>query len=72
MFSQQYCPFLLKSTKAGKKPVNVVAIDAELEASTETLEQLAPEQQERRQEIVEGDGEDAVNALVSFLRKEGF
>lgn len=65
-------PSMRDIMKAGKKPVNVVAIDAELEASTETLEQLAPEQQERRQEVVEGDGEDAVNALVSFLRKEGF
>jgi len=65
-------PSMRDIMKAGKKPVNLVAIDAEIDASTETLEQLAPEQQERRQEVVEGDGEDAVNALVSFLRKEGF
>lgn len=65
-------PSMRDIMKAGKKPVNLVAIDAELETSTETLEQLAPQQQERRQEVVEGDGEEAINALVSFLKKEGF
>ena len=44
--------------QAGKKPV------------ASTLEQLAPEQQERRQEIIEGDNEEAVDALVAFLKKE--
>ena len=58
--------------KAGKKPVNTLTIDAEITPSASTAEQLAPEQQERRQEIVEGDNEEAVDALVSFLKKEGF
>ena len=65
-------PSMRDIMKAGKKPVNVIEMSEELTPSTATLEQLAPEQQERRQEIVEGDGEDAVDALVSFLRKEGF
>ena len=65
-------PSMRDIMKAGKKPVNVVEIDAAIDASTTILEQLAPEQQERRQEVVEGDGEEAIDALVSFLRKEGF
>lgn len=58
--------------KAGKKPVNVIEINEELASTTDILEQLAPQQQERRQEVVEGDNEEAVDALVQFLRKEGF
>lgn len=65
-------PSMRDIMKAGKKPVNVLAIDAELPSSTTVLEQLAPEQQDRRQEIVEGDNEEAVDALVQFLKKEGF
>lgn len=65
-------PSMRDIMKAGKKPVNVLTIEEDLTASTTTLEQLAPEQQDRRQEIVEGDGEEAVDALVQFLRKEGF
>ena len=57
--------------QAGKKPVAVLTTDLEdLNASASTLEQLAPEQQERRQEIIEGDNEEAVDALVAFLKKE--
>ena len=32
------------------------------------LSELAPEQQERRQEVIEGDNEEAVDKLVAFLR----
>ena len=57
--------------RAGKKPVEVLSSDlSELHAAASTLEQLAPEQQERRQEIIEGDNEEAVDALVAFLKKE--
>ena len=65
-------PSMREIMKAGKKPVNALTIDAAITPSACTAEQLAPEQQERRQEIVEGDNEEAVDALVSFLRKEGF
>lgn len=65
-------PSMRDIMKAGKKPVNLLSIDAEIVPSTQILEQLAPEQQERRQEVVEGDNEEAVDALVQFLRKEGF
>lgn len=58
--------------KAGKKPVNILSIDEEMIPSVTTLEQLAPKQQDRRQEIVEGDHAEAVDALVQFLKKEGF
>ena len=65
-------PSMREIMRAGKKPVSELAVPADLAPSTETIEPLAPEQQERRQEIVEGDNEEAVDALVSFLKKEGF
>ncbi len=64
-------PAMRDIMRAGKKPVNV--LDAALDGAVpavETLEELAPEQQERRQEIVEGDNDEAVEALVRFLKKE--
>ena len=64
-------PAMRDIMQAGKKPVAVITTDlADLNASASTLEQLAPEQQERRQEIIEGDNEEAVDALVAFLKKE--
>lgn len=65
-------PNMREIMKAGKKPVNLLTIEEDLSPSTNTLEQLAPKQQERRQEIIESDNEEAVDALVSFLKKEGF
>ncbi|MDR1548068.1 MAG: putative electron transfer flavoprotein FixA [Hungatella sp.] len=65
-------PSMRDIMKAGKKPVNELTIEAKTDASTQTLEQLAPAGQDRRQEIIEGDGEEAVSALVQFLKKEGF
>ena len=64
-------PAMRDIMQAGKKPVAVLTTDlADLNASASTLEQFAPEQQERRQEIIEGDNEEAVDALVAFLKKE--
>lgn len=63
-------PSMRDIMKAGKKPVNEITLDETIPASTQTLEQLAPTQQERRQEIIEGDSTDAVDALVQFLKKE--
>ena len=65
-------PAMRDIMKAGKKPVDKLDCPDCGEPSLKTLEQLAPEQQERRQELVEGDGEEAVGALVRFLKKEGF
>lgn len=64
-------PAMRDIMKAGKKPVGVLAPDLSgAAASSQTLEQKAPEQRERRMEIVEGDNEEAVDALVAFLKKE--
>ena len=63
-------PAMREIMRAGKKPVNVLDVAAEDAVCLEVLEELAPEQQERRQQIIEGDGDEAVEALVQFLKKE--
>lgn len=64
-------PAMKDIMKAGKKPVNVLEIPLTgITPSTEQLSRLAPEHQERQMQIVEGDGEDAVEALYQFLKKE--
>ena len=64
-------PAMREIMRAGKKPVAVLDTPDGLGgASLEMLEQLAPEQQERRQEVIEGDGDEAVEALAAFLKKE--
>lgn len=65
-------PSMREIMRAGKKKVTVLPTVDGIEQSTKMVEQLAPEQQERRQEIVEGDNAEAVEALVQFLKKEGF
>ena len=52
---------------AGKKPVNVLVSVGDNTASASILSELVPEQQDRRQEIIEGDNDEAVDALVAFL-----
>lgn len=64
-------PCMREIMRAGKKPVTVLNAAGDIAPVTKMIEQLAPEQQERRQEIMEGDNAEAVEALVSFLRKEG-
>ncbi len=64
-------PAMKEIMKAGKKPVNVLDVAvADIAGSTALVSQLAPEAAERRQQVVEGDGADAVDALVAFLKKE--
>lgn len=64
-------PAMRDIMRAGKKPVNALEVSlADAAPSTKSLEQLAPEQQERRMQIIEGDNEEAVDALVQFLKKE--
>lgn len=65
-------PSMREIMRAGKKKVTVLPSVDGIEQSTKMVEQLAPKQQERRQEIVEGDNAEAVEALVQFLKKEGF
>lgn len=64
-------PSMREIMRAGKKPVTVLPAVETTAPSTRILEELAPMQQERRQEIIEGDNAEAVEALVSFLKKEG-
>lgn len=64
-------PSMMDIMKAGKKPVNTLEINLdELKSSVEVLEELAPEEQERRQEIIEGDDDETIDTLVTFLKKE--
>ncbi len=64
-------PSMRDIMRAGKKPINELSPDlSAVKPSLEIVEQLAPQQQERRMQIVEGDGEEAVNQLVQFLKKE--
>lgn len=64
-------PAMRDIMRAGKKPVNVLDVAmGDITPSTKTLEQLAPEQQERRMQVIEGDNDEAVDALVQFLKKE--
>lgn len=65
-------PSMREIMRAGKKKVTVLPTVDDIEQSTKMIEQLAPEQQERRQEVVESDNAEAVEALVQFLKKEGF
>lgn len=65
-------PAMRDIMRAGKKPVELLDCAEAEDPSVRTLDELAPEQQERRQEMVEGDGAEAVEALFQFLKKEGF
>ena len=64
-------PAMKDIMKAGKKPVATLEVALnEVATNVEQKSQLAPDQQERRQNIIEGDGDDAVEALFQFLKKE--
>lgn len=64
-------PAMKDIMRAGKKPVNVLEVPlSDVAPSTQQLSRLAPEQAERRMQVIEGDGEDAVEALYQFLKKE--
>ncbi|KEI01131.1 electron transfer flavoprotein subunit alpha [Clostridium botulinum C/D str. BKT2873] len=64
-------PSMIEIMKAGKKPVNKLTPDfSNLKSSVEIIEELAPEQQERRKEVIEGDDDESIDALVTFLKKE--
>lgn len=64
-------PAMKDIMRAGKKPVNVLEVSlGAADAATEQLTCLAPDQKERRMQVIEGDGADAVDALYQFLKKE--
>lgn len=53
---------------AGKKPVNEVAVDLSTAVQgTELVSDLAPVQKDRKLQIVKGDTDEMVDALVQFL-----
>lgn len=57
---------------AGKKPSTVWSLadlGAEIGSATETVSVLAPEQTDRLQSILEGEGEDNIDTLYNQLRK---
>ncbi|MEG1878033.1 MAG: putative electron transfer flavoprotein FixA [Pseudoflavonifractor sp.] len=64
-------PAMREIMRAGKKPVNTLEVSlAEIVPAVKALEELAPEQQERRMQVIEGDNDEAVEALLQFLKKE--
>ncbi|MEG0764974.1 MAG: electron transfer flavoprotein subunit alpha, partial [Pseudoflavonifractor sp.] len=64
-------PAMREIMRAGKKPVNTLEVSlAEVVPAVKALEELAPEQQERRMQVIEGDNDEAVEALLQFLKKE--
>lgn len=64
-------PAMKEIMRAGKKPVHVLEVSLEdVTPSVEQLSQLVPEKQARRMEIIEGDNDEAVDALYQFLKKE--
>ncbi len=64
-------PSMMDIMKAGKKPVNRIDVNLnELKSSIEILEELAPNEEERRCQIIEGDDDEAVEKLITFLKKE--
>jgi len=53
---------------AGKKPVNELTVDlSSLAQTTEVVSDLAPVQKNRKLQIVKGDTEEMVDALLQFL-----
>ncbi|SEA56269.1 electron transfer flavoprotein beta subunit [Desulfuromusa kysingii] len=55
---------------AGKKKVNELSVDLSgIAGSTEVLNDLAPEQKDRKLQIVKGDTDEMVDALIQFLNK---
>lgn len=64
-------PAMKEIMRAGKKPVHVLEVSLEdVASSVEMLSEIVPDQQERRMEIIEGDNDEAVDALFQFLKKE--
>lgn len=56
---------------AGKKPVEELSVDlAAYGQNTDVVSDLAPEQADRKLQIVNGDTDDMVDALVQFLNSQ--
>ncbi|MBM4764580.1 electron transfer flavoprotein [Bacillus sp. B15-48] len=67
-------PSMKQILGAGKKPSTVLTAEdvssAKLENSIEVLETKAPEQVERKQDIIEGDSDDAIKQFVEKIAVE--
>lgn len=56
---------------AGKKPVTELTVDwGQIASTSEKCSEVAPEQKERKMEILEGESDEVIDALVQFLKKE--
>ncbi len=69
-------PTMKEILKAGKKPVTVMnladlGVEAAAQRKMETLSTRAPHQVDRKQVIITGSPEEAAQALVTYLSKEG-
>ena len=65
-------PSMKDIMKAGKKPATVWTMDdlgQSLEAAAETVSVLAPEPAPRKQIVVEGTGDEAMDAFVEYIKK---
>ena len=64
-------PAMRDIMKAGKKPVAEVAPEWDgIVASTEIVSEIAPPKKGRANVVVEGDDDEAIDALVAFLKKQ--
>lgn len=54
---------------AGKKPVNIINIDAESTNFVELMNIKAPKKKERQHIIIDGDTDDKILEFVNYLRK---
>ena len=53
---------------AGKKPMNVFGADAATDASLETVSCLAPEQADRKQQVVDASSDGAIEQFAAALK----
>lgn len=53
---------------AGKKPMNVVDVESDCESVTEVVECLAPEQVNRRMEVLEASADGAIEQFAAALK----
>lgn len=66
-------PTMKEILGAGKKPAtqwSLADVETDVQSNIEIVSTLAPEQTDRKQIIIEGQGEDEINQLYSYLRRE--
>ena len=66
-----FIPSMKDIIAAGKKPVQEVDIDLnDIKASSEEIVDAAPKKKERRMEILEGESDENIDALVQLIKRE--